>query len=792
MVRPTSPSRRWNTANPRTPTAIGDVATGLQVRVATYSGRHGEVVTHTGPAGVALGRHDLDGRSIEVAFEAHGSRFTLELAKADPTTVVGRLRLDHAAELRLRLWTLVIVEVDPAAGRIHDTRLATAPVRPVLPGADDVVVRAQARSEHLAVVLDPDPSVCGGYTHADEVVRELEVDGYIPPERDQPERPGAVVARFNHESTAEVCFAVATALDPDTAHDLATAALAGLDATTDAAMDATDVTTGAATDTAFGADRDRAGPRPSDASDEVASQASSAVRDVLGWNTVYDPDNVRVYTPPSRRWAGHRFGGWLVWQSDVLYNALLAASLGDAELALANLDAVLNAAQPAGNLPCLVSGRTEWGDRAHPPLAGFVVWSCAQRLGDTSLATRYLDTLLAAHRWWDRARRFGDHLLAYGSSPTGRGLYARTALAARNESSMDNSPMFDGVPFDADRGVLELAEVGLNALHVLDAEVLAALARDVGRDAEADALVAAGARRAAAIRTRLWDADRAAFAGRRPDGTFTSSLTPTSFFPLLAGIADDDQVAATIERQLTDDDGFWGAEVVPAHRLDDPAVTDDRYWRGRSWPPLHLLTYLAMHRVGRPDLAATLAARGWARFAGPWQQRLALEHYHVRTDGPHLGPDVDTFYSWSALLAYTATCEVGDVTPWDGVRLGPASGQVVLGGRRWRVHAPDGDPPGLDVRPPHGGTVELRGVGSITRVRVTDRGVGAGEAAPRSLSCTLPAGDAPVTLRWHGAPDGVLAALVDGRSVAAAVDDDVVRLELPPAEVPRDVEVVLR
>ena len=47
--------------------------------------------------------------------------------------------------------------------------------------------------------------------------------------------------------------------------------------------------------------------------------ALDAVRDVIGWNTVWDPINRRPYTSLSRNWVSQKFGGFGVWLDDPAY-----------------------------------------------------------------------------------------------------------------------------------------------------------------------------------------------------------------------------------------------------------------------------------------------------------------------------------------------------------------------------------------------------------------------------------------------------------------------------------------
>ncbi|QBI19486.1 hypothetical protein ER308_07920 [Egibacter rhizosphaerae] len=766
MVRPSSVARRWGTWHPGYPTALSDVSSGLQLRLAAYSGRAGAVIDFAGAAGVVFGTHRLDSGYVELDLAVGDSRFRLEWAKPtdDPTVVIGRTTLVEAAELKLRLWSLLIVEVDRAAGRLADAALAPVPARPA--GFDEapLLIQARARSEHLALVTDPEPPICGGYASATDAFDELEREGYVPPARDVPSTPGAAVARFNHEAVSVVRFAAALATDPETAATKARMALAEADGTIDAAVSVSRT--------------EHEGPESRNHDGRAVARSAEAIRDVVAWNTCYDPENVRWYTGPSRRWAAAKFGGWLVWQTDVLYNALLAATLGDAELTTANLDAVLHGAQPAGNLPCLLSQRSEWVDRAHPPIAAWVVWSCAARLGDRSLPARHFDTLLRAHRWWDDARSAGAGLVTYGTSPTGRGLYAGTELAARNESSMDNSPMFDGVSLTDDARVLNMTEVGVNALHVLDAEVLASMARELGRTEEAEALTAAAEARAEAVRLHLWDPQRRVFAGRWRDGGFVESLTPTSFFPLLAGIPDPDQARALVDEHIRDPAAFWGAPALPANALYEPATNERSYWRGRVWPPLSYLVHVGLHRSGQRTTAAELAHGASELFHRLWRNdRVALESYHIAADGQHRHPDVDDFYGWAALLPLLALLEAGDVTPWDGVRVGPGTGEVLLDGRWWGV-ATDRDL--VRLRPPGGGELRAEGVRYLTHVRIEARVVAA----------TVPAATVPIRVTWSPAPLGVLAGLVDGVATNIETVDDAATLVIPPRPEPAHVELV--
>lgn len=407
--------------------------------------------------------------------------------------------------------------------------------------------------------------------------------------------------------------------------------------------------------------------------------ALDAIRDVIGWNTVYDPVNRRPYTALSRNWSSAKFGGFGLWLDDILYHALLAGTL-DLELAEENLRAVFAGRTEAGNLPCLLTGRDAWVDRSQPPIGAFVVWQLYLRWGERRLLEGAWETLLANHDWWWRERDGNRNgLLEYGTSPVGDGLYRGTALGARNESSMDNSPVHDEARLVPESHTLDCEDVGLNSLLALDGEMLALAAAELGRDGEARRLETRARALAGRIGETLWDPEREVFANRLWSGRFVASMAPTSFYPLIAGAASPAQARALLG-WLEDPRRFGGRFVLPSVSRDDPAYRDNVYWRGRVWPPLNFLVYQGLRRYGFEAEAATLARSSFETFARPWQARQCAENYGAEDGAVTDQPDTDTFYGWGALMPAIAVAEVCDVSPWDGwsivhtgedVRIGP-------------------------------------------------------------------------------------------------------------------------
>ncbi len=633
-----APRWRFNTWHSDYPAAFLDLPSGLRVQPCAYSDRAQRFTAFAAAdGGLRLGPRSIDGARVALDLELAGTRVALACARPSPTALTVDWQVREHGEWGLRFWLLWTF------GAAEDRRVWRYD-----PGRG--LLTACLGDTWVAVLGERPPLLATFHDTLAALGEEFEREGYwYLASRGTEGRVPAL--RFNLEETPASRLAVALAADE-----------AGAERAVREALAAT------------------LSPLPS-LHTGASAGALDAVRDVIGWNTVHDAVNDRPYTALSRNWSARKFGGFGVWLDDVFYHALLAGAL-DLDTALANLDAVLAHATEAGNLPCLVTGRDAWVDRSQPPVGAFVVWLLYLQWGERSLLERCYAPLLANHEWWWRERDGnGNGLLEFGTSPVGAGLYRGTALAARNESSMDNSPTHDEARLVSDAGTLDCEDVGLNSLVALDGEMLARMARVLDRPAEAQRLEQRTEALRARIRDDLWDPERAVFANRLWSGRFVRSLAPTSFYPLLAGAANDAQRAALLAL-LDDETRFGGAFGLPSVSRDDPAYDDNVYWRGRAWPPLNFLVYHGLRRCGANGHAARLAAAGQRMFDAAWsRERQCAENYNAATGAVTDQPDTDTFYGWGALLPWLAVAEIVQVDPWSGdtvlrhpgeaLRLGP-------------------------------------------------------------------------------------------------------------------------
>ena len=394
---------------------------------------------------------------------------------------------------------------------------------------------------------------------------------------------------------------------------------------------------------------------------EPARELAEAVQAALAWNTIYEPDGRRAISPVSRVWSSQQ-GGWVLFCWDTYFAAVLASATGNKDLAYANLVEITRHATPAGFVPNTTNGHGfATRDRSQPPVGSIVLLDLFRRHGDAWVVRLLLEPLLKWNRWWHAARAAGDGCLAWGSNAYApvvgnewetpeKGVGGRFGGAL--ESGMDNSPVYDDVPFDTNTGTLALQDVGLTSLYVADCEALVELATAVGRDD-----VAAELRDRVAVYRKglasLWCEELGLFANRRLDtGAFSHRTSPPNFFPLLApGLASAEQMRRMLDEHLHAPARFGGEWVIPSSPRDDAAYPEQHYWRGRIWGPHNYLVWLGLRRSGLDAAANALADRSAALLLREWRtHRHVHENYHGDTGDGCGYRWSDRLYHWGGLL----------------------------------------------------------------------------------------------------------------------------------------------
>ena len=421
-----------------------------------------------------------------------------------------------------------------------------------------------------------------------------------------------------------------------------------------------------------------------------------AIGNSMFWNTLYVPSLGLEFPSISRNWA-HGFGGWVVGEWDCFFGSLLTG-VEDPLQTWAGVRAILLSQSANGVVPNVDAANGTSPDRSQPPVGAYIVLKNYERNPDLEQLRWVYPRLKKWHEWWLADRGDGqpwrdgnrDGLLEWGSdrgstfSVGGRGFLVQ----AKWESGMDDSPMYDDVAYNPKTYTLELDDVGLNSLYALDAECLAKIAAILGYQEDNRRFAAEYDRVKSLVRKLLWNEQDGIFENRYWDGRFSQRLSPTNFYPLLAGIATPEQAKRMVREHLLNPAEFWGKYVIPTIARNDPAFQDQYYWRGDIWGPTNYLVYQGIDRYGEDEAALEFAEKSHELFMEDWQAHQRTNEQYYAWGGSAGG---DVHYTWGALLGLIGMEQFIDENPWDGLRFGalqpPLEGQLL--GVMWKQHRYD-------------------------------------------------------------------------------------------------------
>ena len=412
--------------------------------------------------------------------------------------------------------------------------------------------------------------------------------------------------------------------------------------------------------------------------------AAEAITNNLFWMILYQPGKHQLYTPAGRRWIFPTPDGtpdhWTIFEWDSFFNALEVA-IESPKHAKDIVRAVLETQYPNGNIP---NWRGRFGgtpDRSQPPVGSYVVLKLFQRFGDLELLEHAYFYLRRWHDFWTmemsnrQTRRDGngDGLLEWGSDA---GLVAANVPSweegvpgkqrAMWESGQDDLPNWDDASFDESTGTLTMNCVDLNSLYALDAWCLAQMARILGKREDYENYLSEYERIKKLVNTYLWDEWEGFYLDRHWNGEFSERKAASNFYPLIARIPDSKRALQMI-RHLQNSSEFWGEYVIPTISRDDPAFSDQEYWRGTVWPPTNYLVYQGLKAYGFDAIASEFAKKSLTMFLRTWENlQICPENFDSRTGEPK----GRRYQSWGPLFALIAVEDYMDINPWEGFRFG--------------------------------------------------------------------------------------------------------------------------
>jgi hypothetical protein len=388
------------------------------------------------------------------------------------------------------------------------------------------------------------------------------------------------------------------------------------------------------------------------------------MQNVLAWNTIYEPTEDRVITLVSQVWS-EVWNGFIfpVWDT---YLAAYMLSFDNKALAYSNALAVTNNLTSAGFVPNVATGYGKTEDRSQPPIGSFVIKELYKRYHEKWILHETFDKLLSWNRWWDQNRNYNG-FLCWGSTPYPN-YQNNNALAygvnelqgALYESGLDNSSMYDNIPFDKEKHVMLLADVGLMSFYVLDCNSLAEIAEVINKPEIAQELRERAEMYAVNLQ-KLWNEEKGIFLNKHLDTDSPSHhLSPTLFYPLLAGVATQVQAERMINEHFYNPEEFWGEYIMPSTARNEAAFNDNHYFRGRIWGPMNFLVYMGLRKYNIGQSREDMVAKSKTLLLKTWDlKRDVYENYNATTgEGFDMGSSQKSYY-WGALLGFMSFIENG-------------------------------------------------------------------------------------------------------------------------------------
>jgi len=400
------------------------------------------------------------------------------------------------------------------------------------------------------------------------------------------------------------------------------------------------------------------------------AESFKAMQNILAWNTIYDAPNERVITPVSRRW-NQNWGGFVLFEWDT-YFASYMLSLFNKDLAYANAIEITKTITQEGLVPNYQKAFSYYKnnentsvDRTEPLIGSLIILNLYNKYHEKWLLEEVYDELLTWNRWLYKNRTIKGYLSwgsYYNPNDTLKENVARSRSRAILESGLDNSPMYDKVPFNTSTHTLELADVGLMSLYIRDCQSLMEISKILGKTKEAAELKGRASLYTTQLQT-LWDEKTGIFLNRHTDSdSFSHRLSPTNFYPLIAKICTPKQAERMIKEHFYNTNEFYGDYIMPSIARNDLAFKDNSYWRGRIWGPMNFLVYLGMTNYDLKEARADLISKSKNLLLKNWREDGGVyENYNSITGKGNDVRNSDGFYHWGALLTFMEFIEKGYV-----------------------------------------------------------------------------------------------------------------------------------
>ncbi len=281
---------------------------------------------------------------------------------------------------------------------------------------------------------------------------------------------------------------------------------------------------------------------------------------------------------------------WLTkaWSWDNCF-AALAVAPADLDLAWQQMLVFFDHQTPDGQLPNSLGSGQAYRTWVKPPIYGWTILRLIERFGleaNRPYYDRIYEPLARLYHFWNTIR-----------DPSGSGM---SGYYDGNDSGWDNATAFDhGSPTYG---------VDLAAYLVIDTQVLALLARELGKTTEADRWDEESAGRRDTLLTRYVHNDRFYSPPQDPTnpGTYQCLLNT---MPVILGKQLPDPIAKNLIKALGTEGELLTPYGLASESLTSAEFREDGYWRGAVWAPVNYMIVLGLLDMGEKTLALKITQR---------------------------------------------------------------------------------------------------------------------------------------------------------------------------------------
>ncbi len=395
------------------------------------------------------------------------------------------------------------------------------------------------------------------------------------------------------------------------------------------------------------------------------TEVKKAMTTATAWNVIYEPKFKRVVCPVSREWNVRRFG-YVLFAWDTFLTGILLAEDHPDLAHICTLEVFREMINDTFVPNCVQgSGRRSW-DRSQPPVGALSVLEIYKKTKSKWFLKEAFDPLLKWNRWWDENRRHEFGLLANGSNPFEPLLgdpaelsQPNTALGAKLEAGLDNSPLYDKISFDQETHLSQLIDLGLNSLYIKDCLALLEIAEVCSNNSVCQELEERINKYKKQFK-KLWWKEKGIYKDYDVSkNRFAETLIPTIFYPLIPHLLNDREAKFIVDEYLMNPEVFGGQFMLPSLPRSHPEFGKQLYLLGPIWPPLVYLVYLGLLEYPElHDQRKVFVGKAKALLLKNWNlNHFVCENYNSETGLGGLDKHSDPLYSWGALLGLVVLLE---------------------------------------------------------------------------------------------------------------------------------------